>query len=78
MDLALWISAGLLAFVALAGGVTKTFVPAPSSSAGSPSPPSSASSSGSLGFGERSRGGAGRLVAARRRAIGCCVRVERK
>ncbi|WP_075735498.1 DoxX family protein [Streptomyces acidiscabies] len=27
MDLALWISAGLLAFVALAGGVTKTFVP---------------------------------------------------
>ncbi|KND26425.1 DoxX family protein [Streptomyces acidiscabies] len=27
MDLALWISAGLLAFVALAGGVTKTLVP---------------------------------------------------
>ncbi|WP_319732951.1 hypothetical protein [Streptomyces niveiscabiei] len=27
MDLALWISAGLLAFVALAGGVTKTFAP---------------------------------------------------
>ncbi len=27
MDLALWITAGLLAAVALAGGVTKTFVP---------------------------------------------------
>ncbi|MER5199368.1 DoxX family protein [Streptomyces sp. NPDC002755] len=27
MDLALWIAAGLLAAVALAGGVTKTFVP---------------------------------------------------
>jgi hypothetical protein len=27
MDLALWITAGLLALVALAGGVSKTFVP---------------------------------------------------
>lgn len=27
MDLALWIAAGLLALVALAGGVSKTFVP---------------------------------------------------
>jgi hypothetical protein len=27
MDLALWIAAGLLAFVALAGGISKTFVP---------------------------------------------------
>jgi hypothetical protein len=27
MDLALWIAAGLLAAVALAGGITKTFVP---------------------------------------------------
>ncbi len=27
MDLALWITAGLLALVALAGGITKTFVP---------------------------------------------------
>ena len=27
MDITLWIAAGLLAFVALTGGVTKTFVP---------------------------------------------------
>ena len=27
MDLALWIAAGLLAVVALVGGVSKTFVP---------------------------------------------------
>ncbi|GAB2812345.1 DoxX family protein [Actinocorallia aurea] len=27
MDLALWIAAGLLALVALAGGITKTFIP---------------------------------------------------
>ncbi|RMI30308.1 DoxX family protein [Nocardia stercoris] len=29
MNLALWIAAGLLAFVALAGGFTKTFLPVP-------------------------------------------------
>lgn len=47
MDLALWIVAGLLAAVALAGGVTKTFVPKETLAAahGGDGPPTSASPS---------------------------------